>query len=118
MITNYINYVDYFISIEIIDIIAIIDLRTLPFSLHVALCLQHHGFHYIWWDQSKATNKKHPASVPGTLQAVAGRLRKTNSQAARVQNGSGVTERNNWQFSQDTFNGDDLENWFLVVELV
>ena len=35
-----------------------------------------------------------------------------------VQNGSGVTDRNYWQFAKDTFNGDDVENWFLVVELV
>jgi hypothetical protein len=35
-----------------------------------------------------------------------------------VRNGSCVTDRNYWQFSQDTFNWDDVENWFLVVELV
>ncbi len=38
--------------------------------------------------------------------------------AHAVRNGSGVTDRNYRQFSQDTFNGDDVEDWFLVVELV
>ena len=55
-------------------------------------------------------------SVPGTLAAVARRSLKTIAQAVR--NGSGVTDRNYWQLPQNTLNGDDLENWFLVVELV
>ncbi len=30
-----------------------------------------------------------------------------------------VTDRNYWQVAKDTtFNGDDVDNWFLVVELV
>ncbi len=65
--------------------------------------------------QSPRIDKPHPASVPGTLPAVAGRSLKTIAQA--VLNGSGVTDRNYWQFPQDTLNGDDVENWFLVVEL-
>ena len=44
--------------------------------------------------------KPHPASVPGTLPAVAGRSFKTIAQA--VWNGSCVTDRNYWQFPQDT----------------
>jgi hypothetical protein len=35
-----------------------------------------------------------------------------------VRNGSSVTNRHNRKFSQDTFDGDDVENRFLVVELV
>jgi hypothetical protein len=50
------------------------------------------------------------------LPAVAGRSWKNIVQA--VQNGSGVTDRNYWQFSQDTFHGDDIENWFLEVKLM
>jgi hypothetical protein len=32
--------------------------------------------------------------------------------------GADVTDRNKWQFSHDTFNRNDVENWFLVVKLV
>ncbi len=32
--------------------------------------------------------------------------------------GAGVTDRNKWQFYHDNFNGNDVENWFLVVKLV
>jgi len=35
-----------------------------------------------------------------------------------VRNGSSVTNRHNRKFSQDTFDGDDIENRMLVVELV
>jgi hypothetical protein len=35
-----------------------------------------------------------------------------------VGNGSSVTNRHNRKFSQDTFDGDDEENRFLLVELV
>ena len=76
------------------------------------------GFHYISRDHhyTHEVDKPHPASVPGTRSAVAGRSQKEIVQA--VWNGSGVTDRNYWQFPQDTLNGDDVENWFLVVELV
>ncbi len=76
------------------------------------------GVHYISRDKPKShelTNHiLHPSdSVPWTLLAVAGRSFKTIAQA--VWNGSCVTDRNYWQFPQDTLNGDDVENWFLVV---
>ena len=65
------------------------------------------GLPYILQDQPKAhelTNHiLHPSPEPSRQV---------------VQNSSGVTDRNYWQFSQGTFNGDDVENWFLVVELV
>ncbi len=66
--------------------------------------------------QSPRIDKPHPASVPGTLAAVPGRSLKTIAQA--VQDGSSVTDMNYWQLPQDTLNGDDVDNWFLVVELV
>ena len=75
------------------------------------------GVHYISRDQPKPHElTNHILHRPGTHPAVAGRSLKTIAQAVR--NGSGVTDRNYWQFSQDTFNRDDVENWFLVVELV
>ena len=80
-------------------------------------------FHTLWRSlhiarpaQSPRIDKPHPQSVPGTLAAVARRSLKTIAQAVR--NGSGVTDRNYWQLPQDTLNGDDVENRFLVVELV
>ncbi len=76
------------------------------------------GFHYILRDQPKANKLTnhilHPS--PETSRWSPGAPREKNDQAVR--NGSGVTNRNNWQFSQDTFNGDDVENWFLVVKPV
>ena len=68
--------------------------------------------------QSPRIDKPHPASVPGTLAAVASLRRSLKTIAQAVRNGSGVTDRNYWQLPQDTLNGDDVENWFLVVELV
>jgi hypothetical protein len=56
--------------------------------------------------QSPRIDKPHSASVPGTFPAVALRSRKTIAQA--MLNGSGITNRNYWQFSQDTFNWDDV----------
>ncbi len=48
------------------------------------------------------------ASVPGTLPAVSRRDWKKMVNAVR--NGSGVSDRNYWQFAQpeDAFNGDDV----------
>ncbi len=84
------------------------------------MCLQPHwsSLHIAGPAQSPRVDKPHPASVSGTLPAVSGRAKKTIAQV--VLNGSGVTDRNYWQFAKDTdtFNGDDVENWFLVVELV
>ncbi len=69
-----------------------------------------------WSGFQMRVDKPHPASVPGTRLAVAGCSRKEIVKA--VWNSSGVTDRNYWKFSQDTFNGNDIENWFLVVRLV
>jgi hypothetical protein len=66
--------------------------------------------------QRQRVDKPHPASVPGTLQAISGRAKKKIVHVVR--NGSGVTDWNYWQFAQDTFNGDDVEKLFLVVTLV
>jgi hypothetical protein len=70
------------------------------------MCLQPQwlSLHIAGPAQSPRIDKPHPASVPGTLSTVAGRWRKTIAQAVR--NGSGVTDRNYWQFSQDNFDWD------------
>ncbi len=76
------------------------------------------GLHYISRDQPKAhelTNHiLHPSPEPFLRSP--GAPEKKFAQAVR--NGSGVTDRNYWQFTQDIFNGNDVDNWFLVVELV
>jgi hypothetical protein len=102
---------NYFIPIEISDIIA----RPLHVALHVALCLQRYwlSLHIAGPSQSPRVDKLHPASVPETRPAVAGRSPKEIAQA--VGNGSGVADWNYRQFFRDTFNRNDVENWFLVV---
>ncbi len=102
-----------FIPIELIDIIAL----PLHVALHVALCLQRSSLslHIAGPSQCPWVDKPHPASVPGTRPAVAGRSRKVSVQ--EVGNGSGVADWNYRQLSQDTFHWNDVENyqWFLVV---
>ena len=99
-------------QIEIIDIIGIIDIIIVPRS---SLCLQLQwlSLHIAGPAQSPRVDKPHPASVPGTLPAVAGRSHEMIAQAVR--NCSCVTDRNYGQFSQDTVDWDDVKNWFLVV---
>ena len=85
---------------------------------HVAQCRQpcFHSLHITGPSQCPRVDKPHPASVAGTRPAVAWCSRKDVSQVVR--NGSSVTNRHNRKFSQDTFDGDDVENRFLVVKLV
>ena len=103
---------NYFIPIEIIDIIAL----PLHVVRHVALCLQRSSLslHIARPSQCPRVDKPHPAFVSETR--LAGRSWKVIAQA--VGNGSGVADWNYWQFSQNTFNENDVENWFLVVWLV
>ena len=95
----------------------LIDIIALPLhvALHVALCLQRYwlSLHIAGPSQCPRVDKPHPASVPGTRPAVAGRSRKEIVQA--VGNGSGVADWNYLHFFQDTFNRNGVENWFLVV---
>jgi hypothetical protein len=83
----------------------------------LALCLQCYwlSLHIAGPSQCTRVDKLEPhhASVPGTRSAVAGRSRKEIAQA--VGNGYGVADWNYRQFSQDTFNRNDVENRFLVV---
>jgi hypothetical protein len=58
----------------------------------------------------------HPASVASTLPAVAGCAQYDVVQV--VQNGSFVSNRYNYQFSQNSLDGDDIENRFPINELV
>jgi hypothetical protein len=102
---------NYFIPIEISGLIAL----PLRVALHVALCLRFYwlSLHIAGPSQCPLVDKPHPASVPGTRPAVAGRSRKEIALA--VGNGSCVADWTYWQFSQDTFNRNDVENCFLVV---
>jgi hypothetical protein len=69
--------------------------------------------HFVGPAQSPRVDKSNPAmDLHLFLEPGRGAL-KTISHA--VQNGLIVTDRNYWQFAQDTFNSNDIENWFLVV---
>ena len=74
--TYYISYITYFTLNEIIDIMAIIDIILLHVALHVALCLEPHwlSLHIAGPSQCPRVDKPHPASVPRTRPAVAGRI--------------------------------------------
>ncbi len=102
---------NYFIPIELIDIIA----RPLPVALHVALCPQRPSLslHIAGPSQCPCVDKPHPASVSRTRPAVAGRSWKASAKA--VGNGSSVAYWNHRQFSKDTFNWNDVDNWFFVI---
>jgi hypothetical protein len=78
-------------------------------ALYVAPCLHppFHSLHITGPSQCPRVEKPHPASVAGTRPAVAGCARKEV-----------VQDRHYRKFSQDTFDGDDVENRFPVVELV
>jgi hypothetical protein len=122
MIIFYINYFPllYFncIPIAIIDIIALPLYVALHVTLHVALLLQPYWLSLLIAGPSQCplVDKQHPATVPRTRLAVTWRSWKETAQA--VQNGSSVSNWNYLQFSQDTYNGDDVENWFPVVKFV
>ncbi len=119
MIINYNNYIYYFIQVVLMDIICIIDIKELP--CHTPCCngpstalafITYRGISLI-----------QPRRTMGARQVLR-RPRAPQEESVRekiaqaVLNGSGVIDRNYWQFSQGTFNGDDVENWILVVELV
>ncbi len=72
---------NYFIQIEIIDIISL--WLSLHIALHVALCLQIRwlSLHIAGPSQCPLVDKPHPASVAGTRPAVAGCSRKEVAQA-------------------------------------
>ncbi len=101
-------YINYFIQIKIIDTIALL----LHVALHIEMCLQPYSLslriQVARPSKCPLVDKPRPASVAGTPQAVAVCSRKEVAQA--VQNDSSVTNRNYRQFSQDTLNGDDVEN--------
>ncbi len=88
-------------------------------ALHVALRHQPHwlSLHIAGPSQFPLVDKPHPASVTGTLPAAVSWCSREEIVQA-VQNDSGVAYWNYRQFPHDTFNWDDLENWFLVVKLV
>jgi hypothetical protein len=75
-----------------------------------------HSLHITGPAQLPRVDKPHPTSVAGTRPAVAGCTRKEVAQV--VLNGSSVSNKYDCKFSQDTLNGDIVENRFPVIELV
>ncbi len=93
-----------------------IDIIALPLyvHLHVALCPQRPSLSLhiagpsqcpVSWQTTSCIRLRNPAGGR--------RSRKVSAQA--VENGSSVADWNNQQSSWDTFNWNDVENWFLVV---
>ena len=66
--------------------------------------------------QCPRVDEPHPASIACTLPAVAGSARKGVAHAVR--NSPSVTDRHHGKFAQDTLNGNDIQDRFLVVKLV
>ena len=92
-----------------------------PFSmLHSMLHFAFNPFsiHYILRDHPNTHElTNHILHSVGSIRpAVAGCSRK--DVVPVVRNGSGVTNRHNRKFSQDNFDGDDVENRFLAVKLI
>ena len=83
---------------------------------HSAIKPPPHSLHITGPAQRPRVDKPHPTSVAGNRPAVAGCARKEVAQV--VLNGSSVSNRYYCKFSQDTLNGDDIENRFPVIELV
>ena len=75
-----------------------------------------HSLHITGPAQLPRVDKPHPTSVTGTRPAVTGCTRKEVAQV--VLNGSSVSNKYDCKFSQDTLNGDIIENRFPVIELV
>jgi hypothetical protein len=91
-----------------------------PFSNSqgVAQCCQptHYPLHIQGPSQCPRIDKPYPASVSATRPAVAGCTRKDVVQVMLF--GSSIPDWYHRKLSQDTLNGDDIENWSPVVELI
>ena len=76
--------------------------------------------HYMSRDHPKAQSPRvdepHPASIASTRSAVAGSARKCVAQVVR--DSAGVTDGNHRKLAEDTLNGNDVQDRFLVVKLV
>ena len=66
--------------------------------------------------QSPRVDEPHPASIASTRSAVAGSARKCVAQVVR--DSAGVTDGNHRKLAEDTLNGNDVQDRFLVVKLV
>jgi hypothetical protein len=66
--------------------------------------------------QCPRVDEPHPASIACARPAVAGSARKGVAHAVR--NSSSITDRYHRKFAQDTLNGNDVQDRFLVVKLV
>jgi len=72
--------------------------------------------HVTWPSQCPRVDEPHPASIARARPAVAGSARKGVAHAVR--NSASVPDRYDWKFAQDTLNGNDIQDRFLVVKLV
>ena len=72
--------------------------------------------HVMGPSQCPRVDEPHSASIACARPAVAGSARKGIAHAVR--NSTGVPDRHQWKFSQDTLNGNDIQDRFLVVKLV
>ncbi len=66
--------------------------------------------------QSQRVDEPHPASIASTRSAVAGSARKCVAQV--VLDSAGVSDWNHRKLAEDTLNGNDVQDRFLVVRLV
>ncbi len=66
--------------------------------------------------QSPRVDEPHLASIASTRSAVAGRARKCVAQVVR--DSTSVTDGNDRKLAEDTLNGNDIQDRFLVVKLV
>ena len=66
--------------------------------------------------QSPRVDEPHPASIASTRSAVAGSARKCVAQVVR--DSAGVSDGNHRKLAEDTLNGNDVQDRFLVVKLV
>ena len=66
--------------------------------------------------QSPRVDEPHLASIASTRSAVAGRARKCIAQVVR--DSASVTDGNHRKLAEDTLNGNDVQDRFLIVKLV
>jgi hypothetical protein len=102
----------------IIDFIVIIVFIAIIFVLFNYCDYCHYGdyCYYLYNLPYCIYSEPHPAPIACALPGVAGSARK--GVAHLVQNSFSVTDRYQRKFAQDTLNGNDLQDRFLVVKLV
>jgi hypothetical protein len=91
--------------------------HTEPISMRgISRCNPVDLLHVTGPSQCPRADEPHTASIARVRPAVAGSARKGIAHAVR--NSASVSDRYDWNFAQDTLNGDDIQDRFLVVKLV